>query len=72
MSDLKWSDAAEGFGLDMTVENLRQRRGRVRLTSLLPTGLDFTVHKENNSKIDMQIMHEFLHTLNSRVLKSFN
>ena len=42
MSDEKWRDDEEGFGLDTTVEDLGKERGRVGHTSSGPTASDFT------------------------------
>jgi hypothetical protein len=64
MSDTKWRDAVEGFGLDMTAEELSQRRGRVALTSLCPTASDFTfgvsLPRSNHSWFIVRIMKTLL------------
>jgi hypothetical protein len=52
MGDTKWRDAIEGFGLDMTAEDLSQRRGRVGLTSLCLTASDFTFRISSSTSND--------------------
>jgi len=42
MSDEKWRDDVEGFGLGTTVEDLSKRMGRIGHTSSSPTASDFT------------------------------